>query len=141
LTARPLRLIARSLALERPLTLERAGFVLKLAESGNRESEAIGGQRFGQQSFDRPSDAQGAHLLTARPAMLMLIGATKIDRVVAVLAGLMQPHAAAAAATNSNALQQRVALARPPMAVRIVVIEIVREPPLAMNSSQSIYPG
>ena len=46
LTARPLRLIARSLALERPLTLERAGFVLKLAESGNRESEAIGCQRF-----------------------------------------------------------------------------------------------
>src|SRR5215831_794686 len=41
LTARPLRLIARSLALERPLALERAGFVLQLAESGNRESEAI----------------------------------------------------------------------------------------------------
>src|SRR6266704_3946849 len=55
---------------------------------------------------------QGAHLLTARPAMLMLIGATKIDRVVAVLAGIMQPHSAAAAATNGNALQQRVALAR-----------------------------
>src|ERR1700730_2584969 len=46
LTARPLRLIARSLAPERPLTLERAGFGLKLAESGNRESEAIGCQRF-----------------------------------------------------------------------------------------------
>jgi peptide/nickel transport system substrate-binding protein len=29
------------------------------------------------------------------------IGATKINRVVAVLAGIMQPHAAAAAATNS----------------------------------------
>jgi hypothetical protein len=28
------------------LALERAGFVLKLAESGNRESEAIGCQRF-----------------------------------------------------------------------------------------------
>src|SRR6266699_1449675 len=65
--------------------------------------------------------------------MLMLIGATKIDRVVAVLAGIMQPHAAAAAATNSNALQQRVALARHPMAVRIVVIEIVREPPLVRH--------
>src|SRR6516164_11718924 len=64
--------------------------------------------------------------------MLRLIGATKIDRVVAVLAGIMQPYAAAAAATgatNSNALQQCVALARHPMAVRIVVIEIVREPP------------
>ena len=46
LTARPLRLIARSLTLERPLTLERMGFVLKLAESGNRESKAIGCQRF-----------------------------------------------------------------------------------------------
>src|ERR1700720_2030749 len=45
LTARPLRLIARSLALERPLTLDRASFALKLAESGNRESEAIGCQR------------------------------------------------------------------------------------------------
>src|SRR5216683_3699574 len=85
------------------------------------------------QSFDRRIDAQGAHLLTARPAMLMLIGTTKIDRVVAVLAGIMQPHAAAAAATNSNALQQCVALARHPMAVRIVVIEIVREPPLVRH--------
>src|SRR5438094_7321105 len=65
--------------------------------------------------------------------MLMLIGATKIDRVVAVLAGIMQSHAAAAATTNSNALQQRVALARHPMAVRIVVIEIVREPPLVRH--------
>src|SRR4029077_5493595 len=65
--------------------------------------------------------------------MLMLIGATKIDRGVAVLAGIMQPQAAAAAATNSNALQQRVALARHPMAVRIVVIEIVREPPLVRH--------
>src|SRR5437016_12407735 len=65
--------------------------------------------------------------------MLMLIGATKIDRVVAVLAGIMQPHAAAAAATNSNALQQSVALARHPMAVRIVVVEIVGEPPLVRH--------
>jgi len=46
LTAGSLCLVARPLALERPLTLERAGFVLKLAESGNRESEAIGCQRF-----------------------------------------------------------------------------------------------
>src|SRR5205823_13737548 len=65
--------------------------------------------------------------------MLMLIGATKIDGVVAVLAGIMQPHAAAAAATNSYALEQCVALARHPMAVRIVVIEIVREPPLVRH--------
>src|SRR5438105_5131721 len=65
--------------------------------------------------------------------MLMLIGATKIDGVVAVLAGIMQPHAAAAAATNSYALQQCVALARHPMAVRIIVIEIVREPPLVRH--------
>jgi hypothetical protein len=53
--------------------------------------------------------------------MLMLIGATKVDRVVAALAGIMQPHAAAATAANSNALQQSVAQARHPMAVRIVV--------------------
>ena len=65
--------------------------------------------------------------------MLMLISATKIDRVVAVRAGIMQPHAAAAAATNSNALQQCIALARRPMAVRIVVIEVVREPPLVRH--------
>src|SRR6201987_6399060 len=71
--------------------------------------------------------------MTARPAMLMLIGATKLDRVGGVLAGIMQPQAAAAAATNSNALQQRVTLARYPMAGRIVVIEIVREPPLVRH--------
>src|ERR1700730_18190587 len=65
--------------------------------------------------------------------MLMLIGATKIDRVAAVLAGIMQPHAAAAAATNSYALQQCVAPARHPMAVRIIVIEIVSEPPLVRH--------
>ena len=67
LPASTLRLVARSLALECPLSLERAGFVLKLAESGNRDSEAIRRQCFEQQSFDRRIDAQGAHLLAAGP--------------------------------------------------------------------------
>src|SRR5262249_20031156 len=92
-----------------------------------------GGRRLEKHLSDRRIDAQGAHLLTARPAMLMLVGATKIDRVVAVLARIMQPHAAAAAATNSNALQQCITLARHPMAGRLVVIEIVREPPLVRH--------
>src|SRR5271169_233067 len=133
LSARSLRLVARSLAPERPLTFERAGFVLELAQCGNRESEAIRRQRFEQQSFDCRIDAQGAHLLTPRPAMLLLIGATKIDGVVAARAGIMQPHATAATATNGNALQQRIALARRPVMVCIIVIEVVREPPLVRH--------
>src|SRR5437588_664080 len=46
--------------------------------------------------------------------MLMLIGATKIDRVVAVLAGIMQPHAAAAAATRRHAAMARLAVVPAP---------------------------
>jgi hypothetical protein len=63
LPARPLRLVTRPLALERPLMLERRGFVLKFAESGNRQSESIRCQRFKQPSFDYDIDTRGAHLL------------------------------------------------------------------------------
>ena len=48
LPARPLRLVTRPLALERPLMLERTGLVLKFAESGNRQSETVRCQRFEQ---------------------------------------------------------------------------------------------
>ena len=46
LAACPLRLVARPLALERPLVLKRPGFVLKLAKGGNREREPIRRERF-----------------------------------------------------------------------------------------------
>jgi hypothetical protein len=67
LPARPFRLVARPLALERPLMLERTGFVLKLAESRHRQSQAIRRQRLEQQAFDGGIDAQGAHLLQRCP--------------------------------------------------------------------------
>src|SRR5260370_13320694 len=41
LTARPLRLIARSLALERPLTLDPPAFVLKFPSTANPETKPI----------------------------------------------------------------------------------------------------
>jgi hypothetical protein len=41
--------------------LERTGFVLKLAERGNRESKTIWRQRLKQQSFDRGVDPEGTH--------------------------------------------------------------------------------
>src|SRR5215472_10458915 len=41
LSACPLCLVARPLALERPLMLERTGFVLKFAESGNCQRETV----------------------------------------------------------------------------------------------------
>ena len=56
--------------------LERTGFVLKFAESGNRQCETVRCQRFEQQSFDCGIDTQGAHLLATWPAILMLVGAT-----------------------------------------------------------------
>ena len=113
--------------------LERTGLVLKLAEGGNRESKPIRRQRFKQQPFDRGVDPEGTHLLAARPAMLMLVGATNIDRIAAVRPGVMQPHTAAAAAADGNALQQSTAPPRHPMAVYVVPIEVVREPPLVRH--------
>src|SRR5215831_8204875 len=113
--------------------LKRTGFVLKLAESGNRQSETVRCQRFEQQSFDCAIDAQSAHLPAARPAMLMLVSATHIDRIAAVRAGIMQPHPATAAAANSNTLQQCIAAPRHPMVVCLVAIEIVREPLLVRH--------
>src|SRR6266481_5832893 len=91
--------------------LEGTGFVLEFAESGNRQSETVRCQRFEQQSLDCSVDAQGSHLLAAWSAILMLVGATKIDRVVAARPRIMQSHPAAATATNaipcSNALPRR----------------------------------
>jgi hypothetical protein len=66
--------------------------------------------------------------------MLMLVGATDIDRVAAVRSGIMQPHATAATAADGNTLEQGVAPPwRRPMAVYVVVIEVVREPPLVRH--------
>jgi len=79
-------------ASQRPCHQAVLEFDVKLAESGNRQSETVRCQRFEQQSFDCGVDAQGGHLLAARPAMLMLVGATNIDRI--------------AARANSNTLQQ-----------------------------------
>jgi hypothetical protein len=87
------------------LVLKRTGFVLKLAQSRQRQSQAIRCQRFEQQAFDCGIDAQGAHLLAALSALLILVGAANIDRIAAVRAGIMQPHTTAAAPTNRNTLQ------------------------------------
>ena len=65
--------------------------------------------------------------------MLMLVGAANIDGVAAVRSGIMQPHTAAATAADGNALQQGAAPPRHPMAVYVVPIEVVREPPLVRH--------
>src|SRR5580704_1019458 len=113
--------------------LKRACFVLKLAERSKCQSKPIWRQCLKQQSFDCSIDPAGTHLLASRPTVLMLIGTTNIDGVIAVRSRIMQSHASAATAADSNALQQGAALSRHSVAVYVVPIEVIREPPLVRH--------
>src|SRR5580700_11527308 len=65
--------------------------------------------------------------------MLILVGTANVDGVIAVRSRIMQSHASAATAADGNTLRQGATPPRHTMAVYVVPIEVISEPPLVRH--------
>src|SRR5215212_6114545 len=120
-----LGLVAGAFAPKGPLFLELARLLFDLPERRNRQGDLVGRQGLQQKALDQGVDGQSAHLLAERAATVVAIGPAAIDRIIPLRACVAQAHAAAAAPTRGDALEQRAALARHAGMARFVAVDVV----------------
>ena len=126
----PLGLVARPFSSQRPLPLELPTLFLQLPHRRDCDRNLIRGEGIEENALDERVDRQGPNFLTQRAGSLVAIDPATIDRIVAIRPGVAQTHAAAAAAADCDALQQRRASARRASVSRLIVVDVVCQSPL-----------
>src|ERR1700682_66051 len=130
LPSRPLGLVAGAFSSERPLPLKLPTLFLQLSHRRERDRNLVRSESIEENALDERIDRQCPDFLTQCAGSLVASPPETIDWVVAIRSRIAQTHAAATAAADCDALQQRRASARRARVPRLIAVDVVCHSPL-----------